>query len=78
MMEWLPIEMGPKDGQRVLLYCPSLRKGREVQFGRWVDREEREYGELTREQKGWVMEGMWMIMSKEPEPTHWMPIPDGP
>jgi hypothetical protein len=73
-MEWMPIEMGPTDGTRVLLYCPTLHEP--VHIGYYRDHQSIDHGKITYEKKGWTIEGGMMMGALEP--SHWCPFPDGP
>jgi hypothetical protein len=77
-MEWLPIEMAPTDGQRVLLYIPGLP----IQVGYFEDREIRRHGKVIELAKLWVWERPLLEVSYNRPgtkgPTHWMPLPEPP
>lgn len=74
MNEWLPIETAPKDGTRIIVVFPNGR----VDFDRWEKKEEFSNGVLTHSREGFV--GVWLssVIGRAPDPTHWMPIPEGP
>jgi len=62
MSQWQPIETAPKDGQYFLAYAPGC--------GRLLMRCWSEQSSET-----FALEGpSW----KNPEPTHWMPLPPAP
>lgn len=74
--DWQPIETGPKDGTKVLLFGPAFG----VKFGQWYDRAEWWYGKLTNHDQYWYVEGRVLplsIFAKDgsDDPTHWMSIP---
>ena len=70
-MEWQPIETAPKDGTYIDLWVSGpYNKGCRItdcwfECGQWWKDYGRD-GELKADQM------------KGDEPTHWMPIPDGP
>ncbi len=68
-MEWQPIETAPKDGTRLLLYFPELKKlgNEEVVIGFWHQPGNQEHP------------GYWMGWgSGRKTATHWMPLPKAP
>jgi hypothetical protein len=75
-MDWRSIETAPIDGTRVILYFPNGA----VDFGYYRNHQTIDHGKVTYEKKGWSRAngGLLPLMGKEPEPTHWMPVPDGP
>jgi hypothetical protein len=80
-MNWLPIEMGPTDGQRVLLYIPGLDDP--VQMGHFEDLENRRHGKVISSLRKWSWGQALFGSSMRPgateaEPTHWMPLPEPP
>lgn len=78
MMNWQPIDTAPKDGTRILLFFPTFRS-MNVQIGSWSHSQHYDNGKLTHESARWwygSTVGLWG--GKESEPTHWMPIPEGP
>jgi hypothetical protein len=72
---WLPIQLAPKDGTRIMLWC-----GDEIEIGYWsisgwVQRSE---GSPLGKQ-----DGAWIIYENRSDtielaPTHWMPLPEPP
>ena len=69
--EWLPIQLAPKDGTRVLLWC-----GDEVEVGYWST------SSWVRNMKpdGTLTDGAWIIYENRSDtielaPTHWMALP---
>jgi hypothetical protein len=77
---WQPIETAPKDGTPIL-----LSNGTDVEQGWWMHEE----GGITEhrdmdgrytgqtESDGFI--GWWDVSGcMQPEPTHWMPLPDPP
>lgn len=68
--QWKPIETAPKDGTHIPLYFPSYHEGK-------VD--------VYYFTEGYDYEGSWdglegysPIGDYEDQPTHWMPLPEGP
>lgn len=73
-MDWQPIETAPKDGTRIIGW-----NGDVVTEMGWVGRADDD-GHV-----GWCQAEFWdggllyeMHNQMEPEPTHWMPLPDPP
>jgi hypothetical protein len=70
MGQWRPIESAPKDGSEVDVWCASEAEGDDGGYriaNAWwcrVDARWRYYGD---ERTAWAH-----------QPTHWMPVPDGP
>lgn len=75
---WQPIETGPKDGTRVLLYLPDLTH--KIQVGYFRDRVELAYGVEVSRLADWFSEAAFMEMARIRRwaPTHWMPLPKSP
>ncbi len=76
MSEWQPIETAPKDGGSVLLFID-----RTAIEGQW-DNETRADGYVYGDGK-WVVDslpshGCGCCSYDNPEPTHWMPLPEAP
>lgn len=63
MGEWQPIETAPKDGTRFWAYDPTSE---EKQMACWW---QNDFG---------MWEGWMNVWDNEPNPTHWMPLPDPP
>lgn len=69
MSEWQPIETAPKDGRKILLWCPTLNNMIQAQWrvhdmgGEWVD--------IWNNDPIEDMQGVAY-------PTHWMPLPNPP
>lgn len=76
MTEWRPIDTAPKDGTRILLFFPQWRC--KMLFGHYTDSERREHGKVTDRHQGWHVEGIFMTLGSDPDPSHWMPLPDPP
>lgn len=76
-MTWQPIDTAPRDGTRVLLWFSCFKDGQQVQFGSWLDSEERKYGKVTRITQCWIGEFYTMSLEKR-EPSYWMPLPASP
>jgi hypothetical protein len=77
MNNWNPIETAPKDGTVILGYFPGFKKS--VRETHWIESETREYGKITRSYAEWYTGAMTGFSSApEPQPTHWMPIPEPP
>ncbi len=74
-LEWQPIETAPKDGKRVRLYYPDY-----VETDRALGYEAP--GQVEGYYAGSDEYGCWVTpcrtASDDPEPTHWMPLPDAP
>lgn len=77
MNEWRPIANAPKDGTKLLLFIPEYRQP--IHIGWFHDSTTIEYGKVARESRHW-MTGAWPSFStdKNPEPSHWMPLPAHP
>jgi uncharacterized protein DUF551 len=65
---WQPIEMAPKDGTKVLVYCPPGIAGG-VRVDAWLACLADGSGELS---------DAWYCSSFSNQPTHWMPLPAPP
>ncbi len=74
-MTWQPIETAPRDGTEVLL---ALKGKHRACLGYWIDSEDVRYGKSVRKRQLWSVESMWILHGDEPEPTHWMPLPELP
>lgn len=73
--EWNLIEDAPKDGTDILLFLPKYNS---VCIGNYNITESFTNGELNYRHEGWFT-GMYKILgTEEQEPTHWMPVPNGP
>jgi hypothetical protein len=73
MRLWQPIETAPKDGTKIMLYCPRLGV---CGPGHW---EVQRY--LRRPKPFWSHWGetIWGIQwLRADQPTHWMPLPEPP
>lgn len=71
-MSWLPIESAPKDGTKVLLYCPHIGVVRgSWQFNKYA-KKPRPYWSNDWE----AVAGA--IATRADQPTHWMPLPPPP
>jgi len=75
MNEWKPIETGPKDGTYVLLFYPTYKL--HVRIGNYEKREEFVNGKLKYSKEHWKCDVMSMP-GCDPQPTHWMPLPEPP
>lgn len=68
-MDWQPIETAPKSGLQRLLV---VRDGR-IEFAHWA---------VMFDDDGKPSGGWWwtdrLIKDREPQPTHWMPLPPAP
>lgn len=72
--EWLPIESAPLD-KMILLYRPTALAWARVTVGQW---NQDAYAKRCRPfWEMWIKIGT-VKQSREWEPTHWMPLPDGP
>jgi hypothetical protein len=72
---WEPIETAPKDGTHVILYFAGWKP----QIGSYCVSEYYRNGKLDHRTERWF--GSWVSLapiSKDPEPTHWMPLPKAP
>lgn len=69
MSDWQPIETAPRDGSALIL--GGMKYGPRVAEGQWgpttFDRKAKSY------KQGWTTSP-----GHEVEPTHWMPLPEGP
>jgi hypothetical protein len=74
-MTWQPIETAPKDGTQVLLL---LKNGTRVYLGWFVDSEDFQYGKSVRRRQSWTIDSWFSLGRGDPEPMHWMPIPEIP
>lgn len=69
---WRPIETAPRDGTKVLLYCPT----RGVVGGRWSDNR---YAKTPRPYWSNDLERLYGVQATRfDQPTHWLPLPDPP
>ncbi len=87
---WMGIETAPKDGTKVILYVydPKYIESKYCIIGYWEDSEAyiagsrqyrfgklvREEGERSHKTQRWVTPNGY----HDPQPTHWMPLPDAP
>ena len=79
MNEWQSIETAPKNGERILLYIPQYSV--KFWFGHYYCTETLEHGKLKYKGEGWSTGAMQLGMVawvKDPQPTHWMPLPEAP
>jgi hypothetical protein len=77
IMDWRPIATAPMDGSRIILFIPSLKTG--VQTGHYAHHQTLSHGKITSEYRRWYTDGtMYLPGQGDLEPSHWMPIPDGP
>jgi hypothetical protein len=76
IMEWQPIETAPKDGTEVLLFYPRYRQG--IFIGHFDVSVHMSHGKETYRSEKWWNGGYGGMFGKEPEPTHWMPLPSPP
>ena len=75
-MDWLPIETAPKDKRILLGFSRPVFTGVRVIFWQW---EPDEYALKPRPY--WSHDLVHLagrIMTRENQPTHWMPAPGGP
>jgi hypothetical protein len=70
MKMWLPIETAPKDGTSMLLWI----EGR-YHIGGWSRTGDISYPFAWVNEYGDIIARPWQ---GDPEPTHWMPLPDPP
>lgn len=75
---WRPIETAPKDGTIIFSYWPGLSGAEAIQMVSWSDGYHLETGagdwvDEPYQQSGGLLAGMGPN-----EPTHWMPLPEGP
>ena len=75
-MEWKTIESAPRDGANVLLFFPDYK--RKVWLGHYNIHESFTHGKLDYRSEGWIFGSVLAGFGEKPEPTHWMPIPEGP
>ena len=73
-MKWEPIETAPKDGRKIILWCDRFG----LSIGSWrVD-----WGHSGDESPLWLRDDYddfsCGYASTPLDPTHWMPIPEGP
>lgn len=73
---WRPINTAPKDGTDVLLFVPDAKM--KIHIGSYYSNETFSFGVSTRKSEGWSLGLVWSMASAEPDPTYWMPLPDGP
>jgi hypothetical protein len=76
MSEWQPIETAPKDGTYILLY--ESDQSRPVKMGCWLDSEHKRNGQVIHSAQRWSYGIIWVFGGDNPNPTHWMPIPEPP
>ena len=70
---WQPIETAPKDGTRIMVYCPRLGVNCSAN---WNDDK---YARKPRPYWTHMGEYLWgKTMVREDQPTHWMPMPEAP
>jgi hypothetical protein len=65
MTEWQPIETAPRDGRRVLLCRAKHPEPWSAHTGYWHKSRE-------------IWSPMGMYPERNPNPTHWMPLPEPP
>jgi hypothetical protein len=75
-MTWQPMETAPKDGTEVLLFLPYSVITK-VWVGYYRKSEQFDHGKLTSKHEGWSTAASGIIVSN-PQPTHWMPLPEFP
>ena len=70
---WLPIETAPKDGTRIMVFCPWVGVCGPANWDVcWFAKKPRPF---------WTHWGerIWgTSREREDQPTHWMPLPDPP
>lgn len=72
-MTWQPIETAPKDGTRVLLFCPAQIG---IVVGHWCNNS---YHKKPRPYWTNDQENLWGVATTRGyQPTHWMPLPQPP
>lgn len=76
MIEWQPIETAPRDGTEIILMLGAENGKLLAWISSFIDTETFSHGKLIRKSQHWQMP-MWAV-SRELEPTHWMPIPKAP
>jgi hypothetical protein len=84
MAEWMPIETAPKDGARILLYCPDAL-GESVTCGAFnIPAPDRDFVPHPSVEGAFVLAevnypGGWVAdLESYVEPTHWMWLPGPP
>ena len=71
--EWQPIETAPKDGSLVILYNGTVEQGN---FVAKVDS-----GRVSNQfvfTSSWDGLDGYLVSACDPQPTHWMPLPNPP
>lgn len=69
MSEWQPIETAPKDGTKIMVYCPWFGVCGPAQ---WDDDR---YAKKPRPYWTHWGSGIWGVSRvREDQPTHWMPL----
>lgn len=74
-MNWQQIETAPKDGTEVLLFFADYN--RKVWLGHYEISEHTSHGRSTYKREYWSI-GSMFVSGKDPEPSHWMPLPEPP
>lgn len=71
MSEWKPIETAPKDGRKIMIYCPEVIVPGVI----YLEEISIVYAyESSFRETGWIGLGRHWGAS----PTHWMPLPPPP
>lgn len=60
---WMPIESAPRDGTRMIVFCPTENDQYVINIAHWQSNTEKWHN------------GLWGVLY---EPTHWMPLPAAP
>ena len=75
-MRWQLIETAPKNGRKIILFVPSYRDGYRVCIGHYSITEHLEHGKSVYKEECWWTDGS--LLGGNPEPSHWMPLPEPP
>lgn len=72
MTKWESIEIAPKDGTRILLFCDRVLGN--IRTGYWYENNQEGYNA-----SGWWLDGFGHPFNVVPfTPSFWMPLPESP
>lgn len=72
-MNWQPIETAPKDGTKIMVYCPKFGVSAPAH---WVTQQFHKKPKPYWSHFGEYLMGIQAI--RDDQPTHWKPLPDPP
>lgn len=77
MSNWQPIETGPKDGSRVLLYFPpNGNRSERIEAGYWEI--QKWHNRPKPYWSGDCERSLGVTWYRLTQPTHWQPLPEAP